>query len=163
MWISRHDKNIISFFFSVLHVFLFVTQSQSLFDYFTVLGSSCSPRISLAPSLVISIMDRQDHNFPYFILLHNVQSTLALRTLRYYGHPANADKSQLPPNPPTPGETRKETTETNSRYHGLPLLRKCGHVPAPKRDISLVFSLAIADTYEYFVKNPDSHRSYTAF
>ena len=45
-------------------------------------------------------MDRQDHNFPYFILLHNVQSTLALRTLRYYGHPANADKSQPPP--PTP-------------------------------------------------------------
>ena len=65
--------------------------------------------------------------------------------------------SPPPPNPPTPGETRKETTETNSRYHGLPLLRKCGHVPAPKRDISLVFSLAIADTYEYFVKNPDSH------
>ena len=134
-----------------------MTQSQSLFDYFAVLGSSCSPRISLAPSFVISIMDRQDHNFPYFILLHNVQSTLALRTLRYYGHPANADKSQPPPPPAPLLPAKRVTTETNSRYHGLPLLRKCGHVPAPKRDISLVFSLAIADTYEYFVKNPDSH------
>ena len=80
-----------------------------------------------------------------------IQSTLALRVPRYYGHPADADKRQ------PPGETHKEMTETNSRYYGLSLLRKCRHFPAPKRDISLVFSAAIADTYVYFVKNPDSH------
>lgn len=53
------------------------------------------------------------------------------------GHPANADKSQLPP-----CETHKEMTETNSHYS----YRKGGHFPAPKRDISLIFSLAIANT-----------------
>ena len=105
---TRQKHNLI---FSVLHVLLFVTQSQSLFHYFAVLGSSCSPWISLAPSLVISLMDRQYHNFPYFILLYNVQSTLALRTPRYYGHPANADKSQ------PSGETHIEMTETNSHYY----------------------------------------------
>ena len=56
------------------------------------------------------------------------------------GHLAITDKSQLH------GETHKEMTETNSRYYGLSLLRKCGHFSAPKRVISLVFSLAIADT-----------------
>ena len=75
------------------------------------------------------------------------------------GHQAITDtrlmRTRAPP--PPPGETLKEMTETNSRYYGLSLLWKCGHFPAPKRDISLVFSLAIADTYEYFVKNPDSH------
>ena len=94
---TRQKHNLI---FSVHRVFLFATQSQSLFDYFAVLGSLWSPWISLAPSLVISLMDRQYHNFPYFIPLHNVQSTLALRTPRYYGHPANADKSQPPPPQP---------------------------------------------------------------
>ena len=29
-----------------------------------------------------------------------LQSTLALRTPRYYGHPANAEKSQPPSTPP---------------------------------------------------------------
>ena len=70
-----------------------------------------------------------------------IQSTLALRTPRYYGHPANADKSQ------PPGETHKEMTETNSLFYGLSLLRKCRRFPAPKRDISLVICIAIADTW----------------
>ena len=43
---------------------------------------------------------------------NKIQSTLALRTPRYYGHLANADKTQRP------GETRKEMTEINSRYYG---------------------------------------------
>ena len=55
-------------------------------------------------------------------------------------HPDTPDKSQ------PSGQTHKEMTEKNSRYYGLSLLRKWGHFPAPKRDISLVFSLAIADT-----------------
>ena len=33
-----------------------------------------------------------------------------------------------------------------SRYYRLSLLRKCGHFHNPPRDISLLFSLAIADT-----------------
>ena len=41
---------------------------------------------------------------------------------------ANEDKSQQ-----LRGEKHKEMTNK------LPLLRKCGHFPAPKRDISLVF------------------------
>ena len=55
-------------------------------------------------------------------------------------HPAKADKIQ------PPGETRKEMTEINSRYYVFSLLRKCGHFTALKREILLVFSLAIADT-----------------
>ena len=41
-----------------------------------------------------------------------IQSTLALRAPRYYGHPADADKRQ------PLGETYEEMTETNSRYYG---------------------------------------------
>ena len=77
----------------------------------------------------------------------HIQSTLALGTLRYYGHPANADESR------PPSETHKEMTETNSRFYGLSLLQKCGHFPAPKRDISLFFFSRYRRTLE-FVKNP---------
>ena len=52
--------------------------------------------------------------------------TLAFWTPRYYGHPANVDKSQ------PPGETHKEMTETNSCYYRLSLLRKCRHFPTPQ-------------------------------
>ena len=70
-----------------------------------------------------------------------LQSTLALRTPRYYGHPANAEKS----NPPPPGETHKGMTGTNSRYYGLSIYitEIGGHLPPPKRDISLVFFLSL--------------------
>ena len=73
-----------------------------------------------------------------------LQSTLALRTTRYYGHPANAEKSTPPPPPPS-GETHKEMTETNSRYYGLSIYitEIGGHLPPPKRDISLVFFLSL--------------------
>ena len=57
-----------------------------------------------------------------------LQSTLALRTPRYYGQPANADKSQ------PSGETHKEMTETNSDTF-LPL----------SATVHLFFSLAVAD------------------
>ena len=48
--------------------------------------------------------------------LFDLQSTLALRTPRYYGHHPLGDKSQ------TPGETHKEIAEitpvfTDSRYY----------------------------------------------
>ena len=46
----------------------------------------------------------------------------------------------------SPGETHKEMTEIYSRYYGLSLLRKWGHFHNPRHDISLVFSLARADT-----------------
>lgn len=63
-------------------------------------------------------------------------STLALRTPRYYRHPAIANKG------PHPGETHKEMIEVNSRYyrHGNATLL-CSQC-----EISLVFSLAIAGT-----------------
>ena len=71
-----------------------------------------------------------------------LQSTLALRTPRYYGHPANAEKSNPPP---PPGETHKGMTGTNSRYYGLSIYitEIGGHLPPPKRDISLVFFLSL--------------------
>ena len=47
----------------------------------------------------------------------------------------------------SPRETHQEMTELNSRfYYGLKLLLKCGHFHVTQRNISLVFSLAIADT-----------------
>ena len=65
--------------------------------------------------------------------MENLQSTLALQT------PRHCDKG--------PGETHQEMTELNSRfYYGLRLLLKCGHFHATQRNISLVFSLSIADT-----------------
>ena len=59
---------------------------------------------------------------------------------------ANEDKSQLR------GQTHKKMTETNSRYYG-----NVDTFLPPSATFHLFFSLAIADTYEYFVKNPDSH------
>lgn len=44
----------------------------------------------------------------------------------------------------------------NSRYYRPSLLWKCRQLPTPECNISLVFSLTIVDTYEYFIKNPDS-------
>ena len=62
-----------------------------------------------------------------------VESTLTLRTPRYYGHPVIADRSQ------SPSETFKEMTEINSCYYELSLLRKCGKFHTPQRDNSLIF------------------------
>ena len=70
----------------------------------------------------------------------SVQSTLPptdislLRTPHYYRQEA------------FPGETLKEMTEIHPRYYGFSLLRICEHFHAPQRDISLVFSLAKAET-----------------
>ena len=50
----------------------------------------------------------------------------------------------------------------NSGYHGPSLLWKCRQFPTPQCNISLVFSLTIVDTSEYFVKNPDSQNIYKA-
>ena len=69
-----------------------------------------------------------------------VESTLTLRTPRYYGHPVIADRSQ------SPSETFKEMTEINSCYYELSLFRKCGKFHTPQRDNSLIFSLTLADT-----------------
>ena len=44
-----------------------------------------------------------------------MQSTLALWTPRFLGHPAFADMCHPPP---PPGEMYKEMTETNSHYYG---------------------------------------------
>ena len=53
-----------------------------------------------------------------------VQSTLALRTPRYYGHPLLRTKS----NPP-PGVSYTGLSENDSRYCGLSLLRASNYVP----------------------------------
>ena len=45
----------------------------------------------------------------------SIQSTLALRTPRYYGHPANTDSCKIP------GLSCRRLTETNSRYCGFSL------------------------------------------
>ena len=56
---------------------------------------------------------RMEIGLPFTSFLSFVlQSTLALRTPRYYGQPANADKSQ------PPGETLKEMTKPTP-YYGL--------------------------------------------
>ena len=64
----------------------------------------------------------------------HIQSTLALGTLRCYGHPANADESR------PPDETHKEMTETNS------LTRKWGQslsCPQARHFTCFFFLLAI--------------------
>ena len=66
------------------------------------------------------------------ILMENLKSTSP------YGHLTIAASVR---------ETHQEMTELNSRfYYGLRLLLKCGHFHVTQRNISLVFSLAIADT-----------------
>ena len=72
-----------------------------------------------------------------------VQSTPALRTPRYYGHPAITDSSKIP------GESYKRLTEINSRYYGLSLLRTYGHFIRSQRHNFIVFSLVIADTEQH--------------
>ena len=51
---------------------------------------------------------RYPFRIPSLTCPFHIQSTLALGTLRCYGHPANADESR------PPDETHKEMTETNS-------------------------------------------------
>ena len=72
-----------------------------------------------------------------------VQSTPALRTPRYYGHPAITDSSKIP------GESYRRLTEINSRYYGLSLLRTYGHFIRSQRHNFIVFSLVIADTKQH--------------
>ena len=51
----------------------------------------------------------------------HLQSTLALRTPRYYGHPINKDSCKIP------GQSYRRLTENKPRYYGLSLLRTYGH------------------------------------
>ena len=72
-----------------------------------------------------------------------IRSTPALRTPRYYGHPAITDSSKIP------GESYRRLTEINSRYYGLSLLRTYGHFIRSQRHNFIVFSLVIADTEQH--------------
>ena len=75
--------------------------------------------------------------------IYPLQSTPALRTPRYYGHPAITDSSKIP------GESYRRLTEINSRYYGLSLLRTYGHFIRSQRHNCIVFSLVIADTEQH--------------
>ena len=94
--------------------------------------------------LIINIYKK----IPYYILYllrknEDIQSTPALRTPRYYGHPAITDSSKIP------GESYRRLTEINSRYYGLSLLRTYGHFIRSQRHNFIVFSLVIADTEQH--------------
>ena len=89
----------------------------------------CSGMFGMFRNVPCSGFYRRPVPLPFTSFLSFVlQSTLALRTPRYYGQPANADKSQ------PSGETHKEMTETNSDTF-LPL----------SATVNLFFSLAVAD------------------
>ena len=75
--------------------------------------------------------------------LKALQSTTALRTPRYYGHPAIMDSSKIP------GESYRRLTEINSRYYGLSLLQTYGHFIRSQRHNFIVFSLVKADTEQH--------------
>ena len=60
--------------------------------------------------------------------------------------PDNADNNQ----PSISGHKWLKQTPATTE---LSLLRDCGHFPAPKRDISLVFSLAIVDSWVLRLKS----------
>ena len=67
--------------------------------------------------------------------INGIQSTPALRTPRYYEHPAITDSSKIP------GESYRRLTEINSHYYGLSLLRTYGHFIPSQRHNFIVFSL----------------------
>ena len=69
-------------------------------------------------------------------LMNWLQSTPALQTPRYYGHPAITDSSKIP------GESYRHLTEINSRYYGLSLLWTYGHFILSNVTI-LLFSLSL--------------------
>ena len=62
-----------------------------------------------------------------------IQSTPALRTPRYYGHPTITDSSKIP------GESYRRLTEKSSCCYGLSLLRTYGHFIRSQRHNFLVF------------------------
>ena len=62
--------------------------------------------------------------FKQFTPINYKQSTLALQTRRYYGHPLLWTKSS-----PSPGENYRGLTENDSHYCGLSLLRTPNYVP----------------------------------
>ena len=80
---------------------------------------------SLAESLQLILKIRATYRF--------IQSTLALRTPRYYGQN------------PDPGKTYRDLTENNSRCYGLSLLRNYGHFLGTKVTI-LLFWLSVKRT-----------------
>ena len=107
---------------------------------FDCLRPACNEHFSAVTgdSLTVSLWKKAESFLPssWLAIQGHLQSTLALRTPRYYRHPAIANKG------PPPGETHKEMIEVNSRYyrHGNATLF-CSQC-----EISLVFSLAIAGT-----------------
>ena len=85
----------------------------------------------------------QTGEWSYSAVSYDIQSTPALRTPRYYGHPATTDSSKIP------GESYKRLTEINFRYYGLSLLRTYGHFIRSQRHNFIVFSLVIADPEQH--------------
>ena len=107
--------------FDVIMIYQSVILSVSL-CYYTLYSLSV---FSLAESSQLILKIRATYRF--------IQSTLALRTPRYYGQN------------PDPGKTYRDLTENDSRCYGLSLLRNYGHFLGTKVTI-LLFWLSIKRT-----------------
>ena len=83
-------------------------------------------------SRTVSLWKKAESFLPssWLAIQGHLQSTLALRTPRYYRHPAIANKG------PPPGETHKEMIEVNSRYYR----RNCDTFMLPVRNFPCFFS-----------------------
>ena len=82
-----------------------------------------SVAIKLLYCLILTVYLSHLYQYLPWISVIHLQSTPALRTPRYYGHPAITDSSKIP------GESYSRLTEINSRYYGLlSLLRTYGHL-----------------------------------
>ena len=73
-----------------------------------------------------------------------IQSTLALRTPRYCGHPANTDNCWINP------RLKLQTFDWNkSRYYGFSLLRTYRHVSQSPQHNFIVLTLLITDIHQH--------------
>ena len=72
-----------------------------------------------------------------------LQSTPALWTPHYYGHPGIMDSSKIP------SESYRRLTEINSRFYKLSLLRTYRHFIWSQSHNFIVFSLVMVDTEQH--------------
>ena len=82
--------------------------------------------------------------FQVLLCVRLIQSTLALRTPRYYGHTANTDSCWINP------RLKLQTFDWNkSRYYGFSLLRTYRHLSQSRQHNFIVLTLLITDINQH--------------
>ena len=96
------------------------------------------------PLLVNETLCMAGFKFQVLLCVRLIQSTLALRTPRYYGHPANTYNCWINP------RLKLQTFDWNkSRYYGFSLLRTYRHLSQSRQHNFIVLTLLTTDINQH--------------